>query len=110
MKDNIVYLGSAANFSGLPETNHIYEELPGGYANITSMADLTKEQPTGDKSLQDEDGYYVNDDLFPEEYRMGNTGKKTTVKKAKEGVDDMFSNEANSTANAVTTMAKDKGV
>ena len=42
--------------------------------------------------------YYVNDDLFPEEYRMGNTPEKTVVKKAKEEVDDMFSNEANSTA------------
>ena len=51
----------------------------------------------GNKSLRDEDGYYVNDDLFPEEYRMGNTPEKTTVKKAKEGVDDMLSDEANST-------------
>ena len=34
----------------------------------------------GHESLRDEDGYYVNDDLFPEEYRMGN---KTTVKKVR---------------------------
>ena len=114
MKDNIVYLRSAAN-SVLPVPNHIYEELPGDYVNIASMVVVeeeqdcddrsrpdvgAEEQPTVvDKSLRDEDGYYVNDDLFPEEYRMGNTAKKTTVKKVKE-VDDMFSNEANS---AVTT-------
>ena len=111
MKDNIVYLKSAVN-SGLPVAkDHIYEELPGDYANMTSMAVLENEQdldnsshPKGaegqttvDKSLWDEDGYYVNDDLFPEEYRMGNTPEKTTVKKAKEGVDDMLSDEANST-------------
>ena len=36
--------------------------------------------------------------LDPEEYKMGNTPEKTAVKKAKEDVDEMFSNEANSTA------------
>ena len=80
MKDNIVYLRSAATkFSGLPEADHIYEELPGSSAPLrmsrkTSMAVLKKkqlfenshrclssilkgaeEQPTDDKSLQDED-------------------------------------------------------
>ena len=94
MKDNIVYLRSAAN-SALPVANHIYEELPGDYVNITSMVVVeeeqdcddrsrpdvgAEEQPTGHESLRDEDGYYVNDDLFPEEYRMGN---KTTVKKVR---------------------------
>ena len=33
----------------------------------------------------------ADDDLFPEEYKMGNTPEKTAVKKAKEDVDEMFS-------------------
>ena len=104
MKDNIVYLRSAPE---LPEANHIYEGFSGD-DSLTSMVDPDDpagavEQPMDDKSLRDEDGYYVNDDLFPEEYRMGNTPEKTTVRKAKEGADELLSNEANSTANAVTT-------
>ena len=110
MKDNIVYLTSAAaKLSGIPVAgDHIYEELPGDHARKTSMAVLknerdlndsshpkgAEEQPTDDKSLRDEDDYYVNDDLFPEEYRMGSISEKTTLKKANEGVDDMLSDEA----------------
>ena len=112
MKDKVVYLISAAAKLSAVADDHIYEELPGDYARKTSMAVLKKEQdlddsscPKGveeqtivDKSLQDEDGYYnVNDDLFPEKYRMGNTTEKTTVKKANEGVD------AACTANAKKT-------
>ena len=62
--------------------DHIYEELPSDHARKTSMAVLKKEQDTDDsshpkgaeeqpKSLRDEDDYYVNDDLFPEEYKIG---------------------------------------
>ena len=107
MKDNIVYLTSAAaKLSGIPVAgDHIYEELP---SRKTSMAVLkneedlnesshpkgAEEQPTDDKSLRDEDDYYINDDLFPEEYRMGSISEKTTLKKVKEGVDDMLSDEA----------------
>ena len=51
MKDNIVYLKSAANL-GLPEVkDHIYEELPSDYANMTSMAVLENEQDLDDSSV-----------------------------------------------------------
>ena len=50
MNDNVVYLKSAAN-SGLPVAkDYIYEELPGDYANMTSMAVLENEEDLDDSS------------------------------------------------------------
>ena len=118
MNDNVGYLTlvTTSTFSGIPVADdHIYEELPSDHARKTSMAVLKNEQDLDDSSHPkgaeqpsgslhgDEDDYYVNDDFFPEEYRTENISEKTAVKKAKEGVDDMFSDEANCTANAVTT-------
>ena len=103
MKSNIGYLKSAG-IGTLPpteEVEHIYEELP--YEEPTATKHERGEEkdhdyvndPQGEAYKQaideavlvmrDDDGYYVNDDLFPEEYRVTGgdaaAAQEMTVKK-----------------------------
>ena len=86
MKSNICYLTFAGIGSLAPveSMEHVYDELP--YEEPTATKhECRKEKdhdyvngPQGEAYRQaideavmrDDDGYYVNDDLFPEEYRV----------------------------------------
>ena len=83
IKSNIGYLKSAGIGSLPPteEVEHIYEELP--YEEPTATKHECKnhdyvndpqgeayKQAIDEAVMRDDDGYYVNDDLFPEEYRV----------------------------------------
>ena len=86
MKSNIGYLKSAGigSLPPLEEVEHIYDELP--YEEPTATQHECGEEkdheyvndPQGEAYKQaideavmrDDDGYYVNDDLFPDEYRV----------------------------------------
>ena len=101
MKSNIGYLKSAG-IGSLPPVEvieHIYDELPyeeptatqhecGEEKDHNYVNDRQGEaykQAIDEAVMRDDDGYYVNDDLFPEEYRVtgGNAAAaaQVTVKK-----------------------------
>ena len=86
MKSNIGYLKSAGIGSLPPveEVEHIYDEIP--YEESTATKHECREekdheyvndpeseaykQAIDEAVIRDDDGYYANDDLFPEEYRV----------------------------------------
>ena len=112
MKSNIGYQKSAGIGSLPPveEMEHIYDELP--YEEPTATKHECGEEkdhdyvndPQGEAYKQvideavmrDDDGYYVNDDLFPEEYRVtgGNaaTAQEVTVEMTDSDIVDDRSN------------------
>ena len=100
MKSNIGNLKSAGIGSLPPveEVEHIYDELPyeeptatqhecaeeKGHDYVNDPQGEAYKQAIDEAVMRDDDGYYVNDDLFPEEYQVteGNaaTAAQVTVK------------------------------
>lgn len=80
VNSNIGYLQSAS-VSGLPsaEDDHIYDRLSYKETYTESLQNL---QQRSDEVFEDNDGYYVNDDLFPEESRTTGRVEEMTNKAA----------------------------
>ena len=110
MNDNIVYQRSAGvsgspALTGVyprsPEDDHLYEQLPGESEEAASYKRQAKDHDyVNDSQGQsmnemkkkgtDNDDYYVNDDLFPEEYK---TKQAAAVDQTKKNDEDYYVND-----------------
>ena len=111
-------------FTKSPEADHLYEQLPGETEEAASNKRQEKDHDYVNDSFRsqgqsvnemkkkgtDNDDYYVNDDLFPEEYKIEQAAAAGQTKKDEDYYvnDDLFPNST--TAQAAHSSHSDEGL